>query len=150
MKITLRRARSEDAGDIYALEQECFVKPWSLESVTQGLQNPCSRFFMAEKGKTPIGYAGMLVAADEGYILNIAVAEKYRRLGVGKLLVRALTGQAMEEKLSFLTLEMRESNLAAAALYSGCGFSQAGLRRGYYQKPDEDAVLMTLHFNNSR
>ena len=62
------------------------------------------------------------------------------------MLVRGMTASARERGLAFLTLEVRQSNLPARKTYEKCGFREAGRRRNYYEKPREDAVLMTAFF----
>ena len=83
---------------------------------------------------------------DEGYINNVAVRPDCRRMGIATALLEALRRQGLEKGLSFLTLEVRESNRGARALYAGLGFAEAGQRRGYYLHPKEDAIIMTLEF----
>lgn len=149
MRFKIRKALPADAEAIAVLEQACFSRPWSMEAIKEELTAPISHLFVATHFRHVVGYAGVQVAADEGYITNVAVAQRYRKKGVGTLLVTALAAFAARERLRFLTLELRQSNLAAAALYSGCGFVQVGLRRGYYDDPREDAVLMTLWMDES-
>ena len=147
MKIKIVKATPEHAEQIAKLEEECFSRPWSLKSVNDLICNPDARVFVAMRRKRTVGYAGMMAAADEGYITNVAVTAKLRKRGIGKLLVFALASQAREEKMRFITLEMRQSNLPAAALYTSCGFEPKGLRRGYYDAPPEDAVILTRDFS---
>jgi ribosomal-protein-alanine N-acetyltransferase len=144
VKTVIRFAGPDDAAAIARLEHECFSNPWSLASVAEELENPCAFIYVAECRRRIVGWAGMLVAADEGQILNVAVSPSYRRRGIGRKLVEALIELAKEKKLSYLTLEMRRSNSPAAALYSLCGFLPAGMRKAYYTRPDEDAVIMNL------
>jgi ribosomal-protein-alanine N-acetyltransferase len=93
-----------------------------------------------------LGYAGLETVLDEGYITNIAVRPDARRQGVASALLGVFLRFSGAHKLSFLTLEVRESNAAAIALYAGHGFSAVGRRKNYYDDPREDAVLMTHHF----
>jgi ribosomal-protein-alanine N-acetyltransferase len=84
------------------------------------------------------------IAADEGYILNVAVLPEYRRKGIGEALVRyVITGFG---DLAFVTLEVRPSNTAAVALYQKLGFERVGERKNYYRNPDENALLLTKFF----
>ena len=92
-----------------------------------------------------LGYAGLHVAVDEGYIDNIAVREEYRRQGVGEALLGAFI-RFGTEKLAFLTLEVRPSNEPAIRFYMKHGFAQVGRRKNFYSAPKEDALLMTLEF----
>ena len=90
-----------------------------------------------------LGYVGMMYVLDEGYISNVAVAPEARRRGVGRALITELLRRADEKALAFVTLEVRPSNEAAIALYSAFGFEPVGRRKNYYDKPSEDALLMT-------
>ena len=80
---------------------------------------------------------------DEGNITNVAVRRDCRRQGVAAALLDALEAQGKERELAFLTLEVRQSNAPARALYEKLGYLQAGLRRNYYENPREDAIIMT-------
>ena len=90
-----------------------------------------------------IGFAGIWVLADEAHITNIAVRQPYQRQGIGELLLISTIDLAKEMKASIMTLEVRASNLAAQNLYSKYGFTQAGIRRGYYLDNREDGVIMS-------
>ena len=92
-----------------------------------------------------LGYAWFQSVMDEGYVGNVAVAEPYRRAGIGRALTEAMLALGRERGLAFLTLEVRESNRPARALYEQCGFRAVAVRKNYYEKPREDAVLMTIN-----
>ena len=81
--------------------------------------------------------------ADEAHIINIAVREDHRRQGVGELLLISIIDLATELNASIVTLEVRTSNTAAQSLYRKYGFSQVGIRKGYYTDNREDAILMS-------
>jgi len=89
------------------------------------------------------GFAGFWVMADEAHIINIAVREIHRRQGIGELLLIALIELAAKLKAGIITLEVRAFNTAAQSLYFKYGFTQVGLRRGYYSEDREDGVLMS-------
>ena len=128
-----------------AVEQACFSRPWSREMLAEELYNDCAAYLAAEDAEgCVVGYAGLQVVLDEGYIDNIAVGEAFRGRGVGSSLLRELIAYAREKEMSFLTLEVRASNLGAQRLYRKHGFREAGLRPGFYSRPAEDAVIMTL------
>jgi len=106
-----------------------------------------SRFFGNEippSGKDYIaGFAGFWVMSDEAHISNIAVRELYRQQGIGELLLISVIDLATELNTCIITLEVRSSNTTAQSLYYKYGFTQTGLRRGYYIDDREDAVLMS-------
>lgn len=89
------------------------------------------------------GFAGLWVLSDEAHITNIAVREAYRRQGIGELLLISAIDLATELKARITTLEVRASNTTAQSLYAKYGFSQVGIRRGYYTDNREDAILMS-------
>ena len=90
-----------------------------------------------------LGFTGFWVMADKAHITNIAVREAYHRQGIGGLLLISIIDLAPALKARSLILEVRASNTAAQSLYRKYGFSQVGLRRGYYREDKEDAVLMS-------
>ena len=99
---------------------------------------------MAQDGAgTVLGYLGLHYVLDEGYIANIAVDPLFRRQGIGSALLDDAADFARQAGLAFLTLEVRQSNLGAQALYRRHGFCPAGVRKNYYRDPVEDAILMT-------
>ncbi len=128
------------------LEQQCFSHPWSLKSLEEELNNETSLFFIATEDDTVVGYIGMSVVVDEGYIFNVAVDNEYRKQGIGSALVETLVTYAKKNNLCFLTLEVRESNENARSLYEKFGFIKVGERKNYYSAPAENAVLMTRYF----
>lgn len=127
-------------------EALCFSRPWSREALASELENPCARFLVCLVGGAVAGYAGMHAVCKEGYIANVAVCPEFRRRGLGRLLVKGLLSAAEKEALEFMTLEVRVSNQAAIALYESEGFSRVGVRRGFYEAPKEDALLLTRYF----
>ena len=132
---------------IAKLERECFSRPWSERMLSEELENQCAAFLTAvdDSGEV-LGYAGLLVAADEGYITNVAVFSQYRRRGIAAKLLQVFCDFAAAHHLAFLTLEVRPSNTAAIALYESFGFTERGRRRNYYDLPKEDALILTRDF----
>ena len=139
-----------DAGEpqlpgIERLEELCFSMPWTREQIKSQLPDGEHIFLAAvdEDGAVE-GYAGAMIAADEGYISNVAVDPEKRRLGIGSALMDEMTARGRKAGLAFITLEVRRSNTAARELYRGKGFIDVGERKNYYESPREDAILMTL------
>jgi len=134
--------------EIARIEAECFSMPWSESALEEELYNPLASFIVAQRPDGAVlGYAGLHVVVDEGYIDNVAVREDYRGQGIADDLVDVFVrfGRA---KLAFLTLEVRPSNTPAIQLYLKHGFAQVGRRKDYYQNPREDAIIMTLEFEH--
>jgi len=129
------------------IERACFPDPWSKKLLEDLLAEEHTLTLAAVAGDGAVlGYVSLSWVLDEGYINNVAVRPDCRRMGIATALLEALRRQGLEKGLSFLTLEVRESNRGARALYAGLGFAEAGQRRGYYLHPKEDAIIMTLEF----
>ena len=130
------------------LERICFSRPWSRKMLAEELENQCAAFLVAVEPEMEkaVGYAGLLVVADEGYITNVAVDPSCRRQGVAAQLLQVFDNFAKGNHLAFLTLEVRPSNAAAIALYEGFGFREVGRRRNYYDLPKEDALILTKYY----
>lgn len=126
---------------IARLEEMCFSSPWSEKMIGDELNNPCAHYLIAECAGEVLGYVGIHTILDEGYITNIAVDSNCRRMGIASKLLESLIAE--QSDLAFITLEVRESNSPAIALYKNFGFEEVGVRKGYYTKPSEDALLMT-------
>ena len=132
---------------VAAIEQACFSHPWRESMLAEALYDDAASFIVAQNGEgTVLGYAGLHVVLDEGYIDNVAVLPEYRRMGVADALLGAFA-RFGEAHLAFLTLEVRPSNAAAIALYEKHGFVQEGRRKDYYTDPREDALLLTRRFS---
>ena len=91
-----------------------------------------------------MGYAGYWLIADEVHISTIAVDPQRRGSGLGELLLLNLLYLAFEHDAALVTLEVRENNYSAQALYHKYRFEIVGRRRGYYRDTGEDAILMTV------
>lgn len=131
--------------EIAALEKLCFSEPWSEETLLESFKSG-TRFFVAEENKRVLGYVGISCILDEGYITNVAVFPEHRRRGVGRALINRVFSLARDLGLSFVSLEVRESNIPAITLYEGLGFKQEGKRKRFYRAPEEDALILTKRF----
>ena len=142
---------AEHLDRLEQLERMCFSRPWSKKMLAEELDNQCAAFLVAVEPETEkaVGYAGLLVVADEGYITNVAVDPSCRRQGVAAQLLQVFDNFAKGNHLAFLTLEVRPSNAAAIALYEGFGFREVGRRRNYYDLPKEDALILTRDFEEA-
>lgn len=142
----LEKMTSAHIDGVCKIEEACFAHPWSRQSVESELANENSVYIVAVEGEKVIGYIGMSVVIDEGYIFNVAVNADFRRKGVGTALINELVTYGKKNNLCFITLEVRESNQAAISLYSDFGFIKVGERKNYYSDPAENAILMTKYF----
>lgn len=137
--------KREHIKDIARLEKICFSCSWSEETLLDAYKNG-TKFFVATLSEKVLGYIGISVILDEGYITNVAVFPEYRRQGVGKALLERIFSLARDEGLAFVSLEVRESNTPAIKLYESLGFKEEGKRKNFYTEPTENALILTKRF----
>ena len=136
-KVRIVPMTNEYLNDVAELERTCFSNPWSRNMLAEELENACSAFLVAldaENGSV-VGYAGLLAVVDEGCITKMAVRPDCRRGGVAGQLLDVFIRFAEGSGLAFLTLEVRESNYAAIALYGSRGFRGEGRRKPLFPVP---------------
>ena len=127
---------------IAGLEKLCFSDPWSESSIETELSCRLSCWLVAMEGDALLGYVGSQTVIDESDMMNIAVHPDHRRKGIAEALIAALEEQLRQRGSKALTLEVRDSNAPAIALYEKLGFTQVGLRKNYYRNPKEDARIL--------
>ena len=142
--LTFSNIKESDANELSMLDAECFSIPWSEQSFLNDAKNPIAEYVIARIGEKIVGYAGFWKVLDEAQITNVAVLKKFRRQKIAHKILSELIKLAKQKSIKTLTLEVRESNLAAIKLYSGLNFKKVGTRKNYYKNPTENAVLMDL------
>lgn len=142
--MVIRKAHFEDIGSLVEIENDSFSTAWNRANFIARLETHDHVFLVSEMENGEIsGYMSLQFVLDEGYIINVATHSKYRRQGIADELIREMEAEAIELNLAFMTLEVRETNTPAINLYKKHGFSEVGLRKNYYDKPKENAILMT-------
>ncbi len=143
MELRIVPMEERHLDQVTALERTCFTDPWTRNMLAEALAGKNTRGIVAESPDgTVVGYAFFTAVLDEGSLDNIAVDPAYRGRGLGRHILSTLL-KAYEPHLSLIYLEVRSSNQAAIRLYEHMGFETVGRRRGYYESPREDAILMT-------
>ena len=150
---------------IAALEAANFSAPWDEAAIAAELENPLALWLVAEgepdqngaeetgsgaekaskddAGKAGVlGYVGSQSCFEDADILNVCVAPAARRRGVAEALMRELEARLAPKSVEQITLEVRASNEPAIRLYEKLGYAQVGIRKGYYEKPREDALIL--------
>ncbi len=138
----IRRMQVSDLPAIAKLEKKYFSVPWSEHSLKQSLGKSEYLFLVASEEGEAVGYGCILKVFDEGNILNIVVDERFRGGGIGRELVRELLEEGKRQGMRAFTLEVRVSNVPAIRLYESLGFVSEGIRKHFYEKPVEDALIM--------
>lgn len=138
--------KEEHLDALAEVDKLCFTRPWTRDGLQAELSSETACFATAEQDGTAVGCAGMQCVCGECYIDKVAVHPDCRRRGVAQALVQYLIDYAMCNQAEFITLEVRQSNAPAIALYSKLGFKPVGIRKNFYTDLHEDAVLMTRYF----
>lgn len=149
MTFSIVPSAADAAAAICALEESCFSLPHTLSQIERELADGIHSYLCAYDGDVFAGFISCSIIADEIYIGNVAVKSEYRERGAGSSLVGELVRRAEESEAAFITLEVRDGNAAARALYEKFGFKYIAYLKDYYSAPKEDAIIMTLFFPRS-
>jgi ribosomal-protein-alanine acetyltransferase len=147
----LRRAGTDDLDAIMRIETSVFTTDaWTTDAMRADLASEHCYYLVAlpaddaPSSDAIVGYAGLLAprGAKEGDIQTIAVAPDARRAGLGRALMSGLLNEARRRGAREVFLEVRADNPHAEALYASLGFERLGVRPGYYQPDNVDAIVM--------
>lgn len=144
MEITIKRMQSSDVDNVIAIEEKAYGEHhWSKESFLNELSNELARYNAAfDEDGNLVGYSGCWQILEEVHITNIAVSPDFRRKKIGEKLLKRIIDECYENMAKYITLEVRVSNTPAINLYEKYGFKSLGVRKGYYQNNNEDALIM--------
>ncbi|HCI74056.1 MAG TPA: ribosomal-protein-alanine N-acetyltransferase [Lachnospiraceae bacterium] len=141
-EIVLSPVTEEDIPRIVQIEQETYSLPWSADTFRDALTRDYYCFLKASAGETIAGYCGYLRSFETADITNVTVRKEYRRRGIARRMLEALLEKGYAQGVERFSLEVRASNEPALLLYKGLGFRQEGVRKGYYESPREDALIL--------
>lgn len=148
-KILIREMTEDDLAEVTRLERELFSDPWPISLFREDIASSLSHPYVLQIDNELVGYAVLWVAADEGHLTNIAVAEKYQRKSIAKKLLSFILKLASEMGLTLVVLEVRPSNVPAISLYEKFGFERLAVRKNYYRNPVEDCLVMRKDISGS-
>ncbi|WP_193726010.1 ribosomal protein S18-alanine N-acetyltransferase [Anaerosacchariphilus polymeriproducens] len=134
--------QEEDLEQVADIERKIFSLPWSKNAFYESMIRKDTIYLVAKEGQNVVGYSGIYGSFEDGEITNVAVEPAYRRQKVGKQLIEKLQEEAKKLGVTRFFLEVRESNKGAIELYKALGFKVEGIRKGFYEKPKEDALIM--------
>lgn len=146
----LRPASRADLAGLAQLERDAFTDPWTIEQLGDAMSWSGAVALVAEDELGISGYVLGRVVVDQAEVLSIATAARRRRQGIGGALLGAALAAMAERGATAVWLEVRLSNVVARAMYAGAGFFAAGLRRGYYRQPPEDALVLRCDLADAR
>lgn len=137
--------RHEDVDSVVVIETEAFSSPWQRETFADLIgRDGVELIVMTDEAAGVIGYAVLWCVLDQGELANLALTPGRRGVGLGARLLRHLMGVAAGRGVRKLFLAVRASNVEALDLYDLFGFTEVGVRRGYYDNPKEDARVMLV------
>lgn len=139
-----RLMEERDLEQVCEMENRIFSQPWGREDFLASIHNENHVYIVAEEKEEIVGYCGLWMVAGEGQINNVVVREDFRQKGVGYGMLSYLLELGRERHQDAFTLEVRASNEPAIRLYQKLGFRSSGVRKGFYEKPREDANIMWL------
>ncbi len=138
-----RNMTEEDIEQVADLEKKVFSDAWSIQGIYDTFRQKQAFVTVAEQDKKIIGYCIVYYALDEGEIARIAVDDTVRRQGVGRGILDCVCEGCKTKNVKHLLLDVRESNVSARIFYERYGFIVDGIRKNFYEKPNENAVLMS-------
>lgn len=144
MVTTIRRMQKTDVEEVVKLEALSYGEHhWSKESFYNELSNNLAHYYCATtENEKLIGYVGCWHIFEEAHITTLSVHPDYRKQGIAQQLLFTVIDSCYKNKIKYITLEVRESNIPAISLYEKNGFKSIGTRKGYYQDNNENALIM--------
>ena len=135
--------RKRDLKRVLEIERKVYPTAWTMNVFLSELSYKKERSYsVARIGTEVVGYSGVMYVLEDAHITNIAVDPDYQRRHVGSALMYSLAMEAIDAGCKNLTLEVRVSNQPAQRMYQSFGFMPVGVRKGYYQESNEDAIIM--------
>ena len=140
----IKPMQKSDLDDVISIEAKAYGEHhWSKDSFMSELSNDLAKYFSVfNTDGQLIGYCGCWQILEEAHITNIAVSPDYRRKHIGEVLLTTIIDECYRYMAKYITLEVRVGNKPAIALYEKYGFKSLGVRKGYYQDNNEDALIM--------
>ena len=148
MQVRIEIMSENDIEAVAEIENKSFSMPWSKEGFRSSLLRDDSEFLIAKINDKVVGYCGYYFAADEAEITNIAVDSEYRNKGIAYQIMYSVFEKCISRNTRSMYLEVRKSNIYAIMLYKKSGFIESGIRKNFYSKPKEDALVMIKQFSH--
>ena len=141
--LNIRAMEEKDIPQVEEIEKKIFSLPWSEKSFHDACSDENNIYLVCEDEGTIAGYCGLWTVFGEGNITNMAVHPDYRKKGIGMMLMEEMEKRGIQKKVDVFFLEVRESNDAARRLYEKMKYKQIGIRKRFYERPVEDAIVMS-------
>jgi ribosomal-protein-alanine N-acetyltransferase len=132
-----------DVKEVLRIEQQSFSTQWPSNAFYQEIHdNKLAHYFVGRVGNRLVAYGGIWVILEDSHVTTIAVHPEFRGRKYGEVMLLRLLDEAIERGASWMTLEVRESNVVAQSLYRKYGFTTVSTRKGYYSDNNENALVM--------
>lgn len=141
-KVQYRAMQENDIEQMTAIEAQVFSQPWSRKSFEEALSYENLLFVVAVMEETVVGYCGLYMVLEEGNVINVAVKEEFRGRHIAQEMLTFLMEEGAKQNITAFTLEVREHNETALHVYEKLGFESVGIRKNFYEKPIENAIIM--------
>src|SRR5574344_439712 len=144
MNLDIRNMEKSDVDEVENLEALSYGEHhWSKESFYNELSNNLAHYYCAfDENEKLVGYTGCWNIFEEAHVTTLSVHPDYRKKGVAQSLIFRTIDDCYKNKIKYVTLEVRDSNIAAISLYEKNGFKAIGTRKNYYQDNNENALIM--------
>ena len=144
----IRLATVRDVDQLVAIEEVQFPEPWSKRMLKEEILNLATRrYTVVVEAKKVLGVLGLMFIDDECHVNTIATCPGYEGQGIARSLLDEAWPVIVEKKCRRITLEVAVSNERARRLYGHYGFMPLGIRKKYYQKTGEDALVLVVELN---
>lgn len=140
--IQFRDLQKKDVKEVVKIEEETFAMPWSQDAFLEMIEAQYAHYIVAKDDDKIIGSCGLRNIAGEGEITNVVMKKEYRNKGIGTNMLCKILENGKSMGIQAFTLEVRESNESAIHIYEKLGFFAEGIRKNFYEKPSEAAVIM--------
>jgi ribosomal-protein-alanine N-acetyltransferase len=142
--LTIEPMQGRHLAAVEAIDALAYSRPWSTATWRTELAADDRRHLVARRGDRVVGHAGMLRILDDAHITTVAVHPDEEGRGIGTRLVALLLDEARRWGIEAATLEVRAAHHRTQRMYARLGFNPAGVRKGYYSHPPDDAIVMWL------
>lgn len=149
MSRIIREMCNGDLEQVNIIEKSVFSVSWSSDSIKEAMEMPDNVYIVCEEDGRIAGYCGMWTVLGEGNIVSVAVGKEYRNRGIAKEMMDELIKRGLDKNVDVFFLEVRQSNEIAKHLYEISGFKNIGVRKNFYEKPREDACVMSRIISKS-
>lgn len=148
-EVIIQKMTEVDLPQVMAIEQASFPTPFTLNLFKMELNLNVAHLYVARlkgnEGESPVvGYIDFWRVGPEAHVITIAVHPSFRKRGIASRLIEFMLEEGRRNDVETISLDVRPSNSAGLGLYQRFGFRQIGVRKGYYQDNDEDALVLSL------